>query len=173
MQLRSLLMQRNRLAVVMHDRMGVTAFRRSGKFHLAEKGRWGPRWLHRLVLKAARNLGMIRSEVVGDTSWQTQSYTPIDYDKAISDQIGQAVLEWVNRGWNPRDLEVIGDAKFFGDLMRSTAGHYVEIDDYPIDVSKRFGSADPFVYGQTIRFQGIRARILPHLEGWAIIPRSR
>ncbi len=137
-------------------------YRKHPRLVMFEGGRYGTRWLRRLVYQAAANLGMLGH----DRSFEemtTVAVRTISKD-CITETISAAILAVMHASrYTPDDLEiVIGQDQF--PKLRAALSRDIAWTA-PINIAKR----DP--YGE-IRYRGIRVRLVPFMTGFAVIPRE-
>ena len=91
----------------------VRRWRQTDEYVLRDKGRWGPKWLHRLVLRAAKNLGMLGHMAMYSEAETYDVHTIDTADKEFADIIFEAAHSYLDRDYAPNDLVVlIGPAQF-------------------------------------------------------------
>ena len=91
-------------------------YARTSKFTLSRKGRWGPQWLHGLVVRIATNLGMI-SHYIDEIRSESIRRGRIDLqDMEIAEKIYKVSRPFLNDGAKPDDLIIIMGRSEFRDL---------------------------------------------------------
>jgi hypothetical protein len=124
---------------------------------LVKVGRWGPRWLHRLVWTMARNLGMIQHPVEREV---IKTWHPVQSDKAIK-AIQESALAYLNRDFYREDLVAYVGPEMWMNAMRDEASCFT------ID----------FQFGRSVggtserRIMGIPVIVMPEIEGCLVVPR--
>jgi hypothetical protein len=127
------------------------------EFLLVEPGRWGPKWLHRLVLRMAKNLGMVRHEKVNIPS--TSVHRIVIHERDVFAYAQEAIDLYHRRFHRLDDCEIIIGQEVLTGLMVSLR------DQLPGSIRIGVGG-----HGE---LQGIPFRVVPLFEGCAVIPLRR
>ena len=124
-------------------------------------GRWGFRWLHALVFRAAVNLGM-----VGHDRTFIETIEPsvrIPSGKSLSDAMQRAILDYMRRtNYRPDDLEVLMGQDQFAEIqfeLRRSVSWRADIS-----IAERRD-------GPLLRWNSVEVRLVPHFGGFAIVPK--
>jgi hypothetical protein len=144
--------------IVLYEKMIVPRFWKTRTFVLSEKGRWGPRWLHRLMLRICTNLGMIQHEKDSAVEEKVNSYVIAPMDAFVYAR--EAIELWREREGEFQSCEVIMGQSFHKEMMRSDVLH----QQIRFDLTIGFGRNE---------LCGVPFRIVPHFEGCAVIPLRR
>lgn len=144
------------LKVFQLSKTPIQIWRKTDRHVIDINGRWGYKWLHRLVWRMAMNLGMIRHHVAVE---ETTKVSAIDtYDRDIGKLIFEHIQQFLYDGHNPSQLTVvIGEhhyRKYQMDLMKTYS--YT----HNIDMSHK----------GTTRLWGVPVIINPFMEGVIVIP---
>lgn len=84
---------------------------------LVRKGRWGPRWLHRLVWRAATNLGMIQHPSKQIYREEIRVFDTSRYS-SVMDEMAEAILAYCNAyGAAVDEVEVVASNQCFDGLL--------------------------------------------------------
>ncbi len=129
------------------------------EYRLKDAGRWGPRWLHKLVWVAARNLGMLSHPMERET---IRTWRPIENAKA-EQAISKACLAYLEQDFYRDDLVAYMGPEMWCNLAR---------DEYMracFTASVSFGSDRNGQRHQ--RVLGISVIVLPEIEGCLVVPR--
>jgi len=141
----------------------VRRYRKHPRLVMLEGGRYGTRWLRRLVYVMARNLGMLgHDRTFADETVVTKSFLKGGFDQ----QFNQGVLNAMRvTGLDPDDLEIV-----IGEDAFSRAGGVLQKDirfRSRTDVSIKCADREAIM-----TWKGIEARIVPCMSGWAVIPKA-
>lgn len=137
-------------------------FIKDDRFILTERGRYGPRWFHRLIWHCARKCGMLRHNIMEEVR-----VARIDLDgesllKAAMPQIDMLLYANFHRN----DLVIVAGNEKWLDLLASPEGWNIAISNITIKRGQiRDGIREERVFD-------ILAYIVPHIEGVIVLPRS-
>jgi hypothetical protein len=128
------------------------------KYEIRKVGRWGPRWLHRLVWRVAVNLGMVGNWVDETTVVRRVGDPPEDVIKSIDRQIMQRIRD------GEKDLVIYcGQGDFhLAASQQSFQGEYT--------FTHWSGSSDTHIFRHRYGFPLV---VVPGLDGHAVLPRVK
>lgn len=132
------------------------------KYILAERGRWGPRWFHRLIWHCARKCGMLRHHLMEDTVVSRIDLSDDPLLKAAQSQI----FMFLEMNFNRDDLVILTGEDKWIDLLGSPDGWNIAIGE----LRGKFATTRRG-YRQE-RILGVSVYIVPHMEGVIVLPRS-
>lgn len=142
-----------------HNKEYTTYFK-TQKVNIREKGRWGPKWMHALVYRMAKNLGMLYNDI-GENS--TVNKVRIDFQYQYKDllkEISKNVLKYIrSTSYNIDEIVCLIGTGEFEDIMYNVAHNYPLVLDTPI-------------YQNGFRYNGINVIIVPYMEGIVIVPKK-
>lgn len=129
------------------------------KFAMRRDGRWGPRWLHRLVWRMAMNLGMV-AHPIGEESVTTWRPVP---SKTLQNYIGETVLGYLDENFNRNDLVCyVGRDMWMEATMDPNLYAFAELrEEYWTDRGARGRILDIPIY------------MIPNMEGALVVPRPK
>ena len=141
----------------------VKAYRKvPNKYILRENARWGPKWLHRLVIRVAINLGMVGNMV--DAKSERFLRETVDFaDKTLIDTILN-VLNECDYSIDEPLMVLIGQDQF--DQLVWELRDVSSMVIAPISRSKIYGEKDE----NRLTVMGMPVRVLPYFSGIAVVP---
>lgn len=129
---------------------------RTDRLEIAKVGRWGPRWLHRLIWRAAHNLGMIR-HMIDERPIRTRIV--LDRESEIIKSIQRQAMGWLNHDFYRTDLiAIMGHEQLDTALSAGQGVHEFEI-----------GRKEPGNRPEH-RIAGVRICLIPNMDGCVVIP---
>jgi hypothetical protein len=127
-------------------------------------GRWGTKWLRKLVLRAAKNLGMLKHLIEEIQPEDVLTFTPMDVSLEVRERVWQAANSYLDMGpYTERDLVVyMGPDCFREGLkeMRNCPGAY-------FDMVLEGGQRGRY------RIIGINCVMSPLMTGMVVVPKLR
>lgn len=131
------------------EKVPVFLFKKTGKHVIDPKGRWGYKWLHRLVWRMATNLGMVRHHIEMEESFKVSGIDTKDKD--IEKLIWKHIKDFVADGIRPSDMTVIiGEHHYRGLMLSRTMAYNHEMYVGMNGVSKLYNVpviVNPFMEG--------------------------
>lgn len=130
-------------------------WRKTKDFFIRDSGRWGPKWLHWIILRAAINCGMIGNGI----SYENISKVTVIriQKKDIISKISAAVINYINEGFDEKNLVVyIGRDQF--DEMIHNFNSFLTIVSMPIGKDGH------------LTVLGIRVILVNTMNGLVVVP---
>lgn len=134
------------------------------QYVVAENGRWGPSWLHRLVLRMAKNLGMVGYERSHSQTFQVNRIDIRQPD--ITRAIIEATNVYLRRGFAPDELIAVVGSSRFAELRQEVR---LETPDMRFNREMPSDSRDR-VYVMVENFN-LAVVVTPYFNGVAVLPK--
>lgn len=135
--------------------------KRRDKHFVSTKGRWGPGWLHRLVWRVARNLGMIGHPAELHRE-ETARFHKIPHgDRKLLDTIHAAFMQATGAELDP--VEVVVGPDCFTDMVAAADAQRRMQFIAPAEMSVGRGK---MIY----TLHGIPIRLVPNVSGFVVLP---
>jgi hypothetical protein len=131
------------------------------RFVLRDTGRWGPKWLHRVVLRMATNLGMLSHEIGYHRTETIQTKEINTRCREIGGKIFRLAKPFLDDGYKTNELMVLCGPDFFGNILADRAVTF----NYTHDVL--IGHHD-----RPTQLYGFNVAVIEHLEGAIVIPKN-
>jgi len=129
--------------------------KKRNQFLIRDDGRWGPTWLHRLVLRVATNLGMVGHPV--DVGCSLRKYQI--RAKSIEGRLIKGASIQLDMGYRLDQIEAIVGQDAYPEIVRLVR-------------DQLYLTADIRRCENGIMYQGLDIRIVPGVSGVAVIPKS-
>lgn len=129
-----------------------------GQHLLSPEGRWGPRWLARLIFRIAKNLGM-----VSHNRSSTDALNVVRFDvmgKTVKEMIVNACEPYLSKGYGIDDLLcVMGPESFAGLATMLTHEHFLML-------------TVPYYRNHRATVFNIPVCVSPYVDGIVVLRRS-
>lgn len=128
------------------------------EYRLRNKGRWGPRWLHRLIWRMANNTGMIEHpiEETETVHYASMPTTAIEY-------VSACCLAYCQEGFDLKDLVGFCGPEFIALAAQDFHGFTLEA---PVTIGQ--GGEDGRL---RYHVRGVPIYVSPWMEGCIIVPK--
>ena len=135
------------------------------QYVIAENGRWGPQWLHRLVFRMAKNLGMVGYDRSHSQTFQVNRIDIRQPDIAAA--ISEATDVYLRRGFSPDELTAVVGSARFAQLRQE-----VRLETSDMRFNREVGSdRDNRIYVMVENFN-LAVVVTPYFNGVAVLPKS-
>lgn len=133
-------------------------FHKLDRYEMVEAGRWGPAWLHRLIIRMAMNCGMIRNAIGGS---EVYSRHTLPSDKLAA--LHPIIMNYIDRGFfNDDDLVIYCGRSTWEEIALNTyfRSHYT----FEYGRASKRGQSQHYLLN-------IPTFIIPDIEGMIVVPR--
>lgn len=140
----------------------VRRWRQTEEYVIRDRGRWGPKWLARVVSRMATNLGMV-GHMACYEAMQTVSTKTIDVKgKELGQQVHELARPFLHDGYRPEELQILCGPDWLMDLRGSLVGRGMVFE-----AQAYLGGID-----SRPKFYGFRIAVVDHLEGAIVVPKA-
>ncbi|HEY5798302.1 MAG TPA: hypothetical protein VIU82_25150 [Bosea sp. (in: a-proteobacteria)] len=141
----------------------VRRWRQTEEYVIRDRGRWGPKWLQKLVLRMATNLGMVGHMACYEDMQTIQTKTIDPQDKDFGERIFKLSQGYIERGLRPEQLMVLCGPDSYAELRGQMVRHM------NFEARVRIGG----VRGSEMpQFYGFDVAVVDELEGMIVIPKA-